>query len=191
MKTTARTLATLLGALALVAMTGCSIGSPHGADTPSSTTAMPAPSATSSAAPADAAARLQYLIEEEKLAHDVYQRFTDLWGAQVFGNIRDSEVMHQQLLVPLLESKDIPDPRTGTLGAFADPDIQRLYDQLTQQGTASITEAYKAGVAIEEKDIADLSTDLATTTDPATTAVLQRLLAGSRAHLRAFESHIG
>ena len=191
MKNTARTLATLLGALALAAMTGCSTGSPEGAATPSSTSASPAPFSPSSATPADAAARLQYLIEEEKLAHDVYQHFTELWGAQVFGNIRDSEVMHQQLLVPLLEAKGIGDPRTGTVGTFADADIQRLYDQLIQQGSASITDAYKAGVAIEEKDIADLNSDLATTTDPATIAVLQRLLAGSRAHLQAFESHMG
>ena len=99
--------------------------------------------------------------------------------------------MHQRLLVPLLDAKGIPDPRTGTVGTFADPGIQRLYDQLIQQGTASITEAYKAGVAIEEKDIADLSADLDATTDPATAAVLQRLLAGSRAHLQAFESHLG
>lgn len=187
MKTTARTLATLLGVLALAAMTGCSTGSPESAVTPSSTAASPAPSTP----PTDAAARLQYLIEEEKLAHDVYQHFTDLWGAQIFGNIRDSEVMHQQLLVPLLEAKGIADPRTGTVGTFADPDIQRLYDQLIQQGTASITDAYKAGVAIEEKDIADLNADLAITNDPATIAVLQRLLAGSRAHLQAFESHLG
>ncbi|RDV44757.1 hypothetical protein DOE76_11060 [Leifsonia sp. ku-ls] len=191
MKTTARTLAALLGALVLAAMTGCSNGSPEGAATPSSTAASPAPSTPPSAAPADAAARLQYLIEEEKLAHDVYENFSDLWGTQIFGNIRNSEVMHQQLLVPLLEAKGITDPRTGTVGTFADPDIQRLYDQLIQQGAASVTEAYKAGVAIEEKDIADLNADLATTTDPATIAVLQRLLAGSRAHLQAFESHLG
>ncbi|GAA2049881.1 ferritin-like domain-containing protein [Leifsonia soli] len=190
MKTNTKALATLLGVLTLAASTGCT-GSPEGAATPSGTSAAPAPSATSTAAPADAAASLQYLVEEEKLAHDVYQRFTDLWGAQVFGNIRDSEVMHQQLLVPLLDAKGIVDPRTGTVGTFTDPDIQRLYDQLIQQGTASITEAYKAGVAIEEKDIADLNADLASTTDPATIAVLQRLLAGSRAHLQAFESHLG
>lgn len=190
MNNTARTLSALLGALILAAVTGCSTGAPNSASDAPGTTASSGPPGAPSAAPTEAATRLQYLVEEEKLAHDVYQHFAGLWGTQVFGNIRDSEVTHQQLLVPLLQAKGIADPRTGTAGTFTDPEIQRLYDQLIQQGTASITEAYKAGVAIEEKDIADLNADLAATTDPATVTVLQRLLAGSQAHLQAFQSHL-
>lgn len=42
-----------------------------------------------------------------------------------------------------------------------------------------MTEAYKAAVTVEQWEIAELGADLKTTTDAATTAVLQRSLAGS------------
>lgn len=184
-----RALSSVLGIAALFAVVGCT--ATPAAPSSSRAGAASTPSASTSAAPQSEAARLRYLIEEEKLAHDVYQRFTELWGTPVFGNIRDSEVTHQQLLVPLLQAKGVPDPRTGQAGTFADPELQRLYDQLIAQGSASVTEAYRAGVTIEERDIADLQGDIAATTDPATTTVLQRLLAGSRAHLQAFRAHLG
>lgn len=190
--TTRTTYVAALGIALLTATAGCSVTGPG--STPTAPAASPSPSASapSSTAPAqaDEAARLQYLIEEEKLAHDVYQRFAQLWGEQVFSNIMASEVTHQQLLVPLLASKGIADPRSSSAGVFSDPEIQRLYDQLVQQGSASVIEAYKAGVTIEQRDIADLSADLKTTNDAATTTVLQRLLAGSQNHLQAFESHL-
>lgn len=192
MRRSATTYASVLGIALITATAGCSVTGPGSGGTAPAEPPSPAASAPASVSPAptDEAARLQYLIEEEKLAHDVYQRFDELWGVRIFSNIMASEVTHQQLLVPLLASKGIADPRSSTAGEFSDPDIQRLYDQLVQQGSASLTEAYKAGVAIEQKDIADLSADLKTTTDAATTAVLQRLLAGSRNHLQAFESQL-
>ncbi|NUU05422.1 DUF2202 domain-containing protein [Leifsonia sp. C5G2] len=192
MRRTATAFVSVLGIALLTATTGCSITGPGGTGT--GPTASPSASASAPASadpgPRDEAARLQYLIEEEKLAHDVYQRFAQLWGEQVFSNIMASEVTHQQLLVPLLASKGIPDPRSTSAGVFSDPEIQGLYDQLVQQGSASVIEAYKAGVTIEQKDIADLSADLKTTTDAATTTVMERLLAGSQNHLQAFESHL-
>ncbi|MBN9187809.1 DUF2202 domain-containing protein [Microbacterium sp.] len=190
MRTATTTFAAMLGIVLITMVTGCSGGGQGGAG--ASPGASPSASAPVSAAPApmDEAARLQYLIEEEKLAHDVYQRFAQIWGERIFDNIMASEVTHQQLLVPVLTSKGIADPRSSTAGVFSDPDIQRLYDQLVRQGSASVTEAYKAGVAIEQKDIADLSADLKTTTDAVTTTVLQRLLAGSQSHLQAFEAHL-
>lgn len=192
MRRTATAFVSVLGIAILTATAGCSVTGPGSTGTapaasPSSSASAPASVA---ATPMDENSRLQYLIEEEKLAHDVYQRFEELWGVRIFSNIMASEVTHQQLLEPLLASKGIADPRSPMAGVFSDPEIQRMYDQLVQQGSASLTEAYKAGVTIEQKDIADLSADLKTTTDAGTTAVLQRLLAGSQNHLQAFESQL-
>ncbi|MGN6325075.1 DUF2202 domain-containing protein [Pseudolysinimonas sp.] len=176
-------------ALALLATaTGCSAREPG--SSPTTSAAATSTRSPAAATPADETARLQYLIEEEKLAHDVYQQFGQLWGEQVFGNILASEVTHQQLLVPLLTSLGLPDPRSSTAGEFSDPELQRMYDRYVHQGSVSVTEAYKVGVAIEQRDIADLSADLKTATDPATTTVLQRLLVGSRNHLQALEAHL-
>jgi hypothetical protein len=144
----------------------------------------------SASTPADERAILQYLIEEEKLAHDVYQRFAQLWGVGIFDNIRASEVTHQEILLPVLAARGIPDPRTGQAGTFTDQRLQQMYDQLVQQGSASLNDAYRAGVAIEEQDIADLNEDLRALTAPDAVSALQRLLAGSQNHLQAFRARL-
>ncbi|HJW01118.1 MAG TPA: DUF2202 domain-containing protein [Arthrobacter sp.] len=205
-------LAAVFGIVVVVAASSCSAGPQSGASGSSSTAeataevtpttqfssgsapATATPSVTSSpqgSASPDVAAALQYLIEEEKLAHDVYQRFGQLWGGAVFENIQASEAMHQQELLQVLQARGVPDPRTGQPGSFKDQGIQQLYNEYTRQGAVSVTEAYKAGAVIEEQDIADLNRHLASITDPVVVPVLQRLLAGSRMHLEAFQAHLG
>jgi hypothetical protein len=161
------------------------------AQTPGTAPAVPSSSSPAPSVQANQTAMLQYLMEEEKMAHDVYQRFHQLWGSGVFDNIESSETTHQQLLLPVLQAKGIPDPRTGQPGTFKDARIQQMYNQLTQEGARSVTDAYRAGVTIEEQDIADLQADLKTTTDPAVVSALQRLLAGSQNHLQSFQAHLG
>ncbi len=136
------------------------------------------------------AARLTYLIEEEKLAHDVYTKLYERWGSAVFGNIIDSESSHESRVLALLQSKNIADPRSNEIGVFADQNLQKLYDQLIAQGMRSIEEAYRVGVTIEETDIADLTSDLGITDDPSEIAVLEALRQGSENHLRAFNRQL-
>lgn len=132
--------------------------------------------------------QLMYLIEEEKLAHDVYVKMSELWGARVFSNIQRSETNHQDQLFAVMQSRGIADPRSTEVGAFTDQKLQTLYDQLIAQGSQSLNDAYKVGVAIEELDIADLKADLATLdpTDTDIKATMENLLRGSENHLRAF-----
>lgn len=131
---------------------------------------------------------LEYLIEEEKLAHDMYQLLYDTWGARVFSNIASSETMHQNLVLEVMKSRGIADPRQTTAGRFTNSELQRLYDQLAAQGKQSLKEAYRVGVAIEERDIADLekTLDELPSQDTDVKAVLENLLSGSQNHLRAF-----
>jgi len=120
----------------------------------------------------------------------LYQHFAQIWDDRIFESIRDSEVQHQQELLVLLKAKGIPGPRTGEPGTFKDIRVQQMYNQYSQQGAASLLEAYKAGAAIEEQDTADLNNYLNSTTDPMAVSVLQRLLAGSENHLQAFQAHL-
>jgi hypothetical protein len=46
--------------------------------------------------------QLLYLIEEEKLAHDVYTMMYQKYRTNVFGNIIQSESMHQSRALTLL-----------------------------------------------------------------------------------------
>lgn len=133
---------------------------------------------------------LLYLIEEEKLAHDVYTKMYELYGAKVFGNILSSEQTHQSRVLTLLEARDIADPRSSEIGVFRNQELHALYDQLIAQGRQNAVEAYKVGVTIEEKDIADINAQLATATDTDVVTTLEDLRRGSENHLRAFNRQL-
>lgn len=138
----------------------------------------------------DLNAELLYLIEEEKLAHDVYRAMADRYGTRIFHNIAASEVTHQQAVLPLLQSRGLADPRLG-FGEFRDPELQALYNQLIAQGNASYRGALEAGRAIEVMDIADLEATLPQVSDADVRRVMENLLRGSRNHLNAFERQLG
>lgn len=134
--------------------------------------------------------QLLYLIEEEKMAHDVYTVMFEKYGARVFGNILKSESTHQERVLTLLEARSIADPRSSEIGVFVDSDLQKFYNDLIAQGMQNETEAYKAGVLIEETDIADLSNQLATTTQQDVVDTLEDLRSASENHLRAFNKQL-
>ena len=133
---------------------------------------------------------LVYLIEEEKLAHDVYQAMYDIWGARVFGNILKSEDTHQTQVLTLLASRNIDDPRSSTEGVFVNKDLQALYDDLIAKGSKSAVDAYEVGVMIEELDIKDISAQLATASDADVILTLEKLRSASENHLRAFNNQL-
>ena len=142
--------------------------------------------------PTQTSDKLLYLIEEEKLAHDVYQTLYDIYGARTFSNIQNSETRHQDTVLTLLRSRDIADPRSSKVGVFHNTDLQVLYDTLIARGKTSLSEAYAVGVLIEETDIADIDKTLEGL-DPAQTdikTVLDSLRRGSENHLRAFSSKV-
>lgn len=146
---------------------------------------------TGSVTSAATQSQLLYLIEEEKLAHDVYTKMYELYGANVFGNILKSEATHQSEVLVLLTARSIADPRSSELGVFKNADLQALYDKLILQGTQGVTEAYKVGVAIEELDIKDISNQLETAADTDVITTLEKLRRGSENHLRAFNRQLG
>lgn len=134
--------------------------------------------------------QLLYLIEEEKLAHDVYTVMYQKYGSNVFGNIIQSESTHEARVLVLLQARNIPDPRSTELGVFKNQELQTFYNQLIEQGNKNLTEAYKVGVTIEEKDIADINTQLATASDQDVIALLESLRSGSENHLQAFNKQL-
>jgi hypothetical protein len=137
--------------------------------------------------------RLVFLIEEEKLAHDVYTKLYEKYGVRVFSSIARSETTHQNRIMELLDTRAIDDPRSAEVGVFKNADLQKLYDTLIAQGYQNVTEAYKVGVAIEQKDIADIEQDLKNMDNAQTDVVdaLNALLRGSQNHLQAFNRQLG
>jgi hypothetical protein len=146
----------------------------------------PAAAATSPLS-ADEIAGLQFMREEEKLAHDVYVTFYQQYGLAIFNNIAGSEATHMAAVKTLLDRYGIADPAASqTIGVFTNPELQALYNQLIAQGRQSLSAALKVGAAIEEIDIRDLQTRLAGTIHADIKSVYTNLLNGSYNHLHAF-----
>jgi len=137
------------------------------------------------------AAGLQYMREEEKLAHDLYLKLFEIWGLPVFQNIASSEAAHTAAVENLLAQFGLADPAAGLpAGSFSDPSLQALYDQLLSRGSSSLEEALRVGALVEEVDIQDLAGRMAGISDAAVARVYTNLMAGSENHLRAFVSQL-
>ena len=132
---------------------------------------------------------LLFMIEEEKLAADVYSALDEKWDMRVFENIGRAELTHQAAVKRLLDRYSLPDPRMGE-GEFANETLQDLYNDLLAQGSVSVRDALMAGAAIEEIDILDLEEYMAQTDKEDILLVYANLLRGSENHLRAFVNNL-
>ena len=132
-----------------------------------------------------------YMREEEKLARDVYLTLYELWGAEIFANISESEQQHMDAIKNLITRYGLVDTVIDdAVGIFTNPDFVDLYDELVLAGQISLEEALKVGVRIEELDIADLELALQDTSMRSVQRVFQNLLNGSYNHLNAFQRNI-
>ena len=120
----------------------------------------------------------------------VYNTFYDRYGLRVFSNIAASEQAHMDAVLTLLNRYGLADPAAAAPGVFNNDDLQALYDDLIDQGNASLTAALQAAVLIEETDIADLQDGLALTSHADLRAVYNNLLRASQNHLRAFSRQL-
>ncbi len=141
----------------------------------------------------EVAAMLQYMRQEEKLAHDVYQLFGAMYeglqpGAQIFDRITQSEQRHTDAVVRLLDAYGLVDEAAGLApGEFANPELQELYTTLVTVGEAGYQEALGVGVLIEQKDMTDIVAAIELSAAyPDIVQVYTNLLAGSTNHLAAF-----
>jgi hypothetical protein len=131
---------------------------------------------------------LAFMVQEEKLARDVYALAVDEFGDRVFVNINRSESNHMAELQVLLDRYDVADPTASAApGTFADEELTRMYADLAAQVATDRPGAIAAGIAIETADIADLKDALELRAPADVTAVLENLLAGSERHLAAFQ----
>lgn len=132
-------------------------------------------------------AALAYMVEEEKLARDVYTKMYELWKLNSFRNMAAAEERHMDHVGEVLQAYGIADPTaTAKPGVFADARLQKLYNELVKRGSESIEAALAVGAAVEDADIADLESLRAKTSNPEMIAVYDVLIGGSENHMRAF-----
>ena len=137
--------------------------------------------------------RLLYLIEEEKLAMDVYNVFEAKWGAMVFNHISEAEQRHFERAVQLAKDQGVKVPKAiekNKPGEFWNKDLQALYNKLTASGNQSLEAALRAGALIEETDIRDLKVAYDATDNESIRATYEYLIDASGNHLRAFNRNL-
>ncbi len=132
------------------------------------------------------------LIEEEKVAYDLYTAFKEKYGTRPFHNISNSESKHQNQVLVLITAAGLEDPRLEGPGTYNDPDLQEMYDSMLERGMVSLPNAYQVGHDFEAWDIAGLEEQIAATPaeDTELLALLNYLLQGSRNHLDAFSRQL-
>ena len=99
----------------------------HGSDVPAAV-----PNATISP---DVADMLAFMVQEEKLARDVYALAIDEYGDRVFVNINRAESNHMAELQVLLDRYDVADPTANAApGAFTEDELTGMYADLAGTG---------------------------------------------------------
>jgi len=165
----------------------------HAADaTPGTCLTTDGSTASTSYSDADLAGLL-YMIEEEKLAGDLYDALFEQTGLRVFDRIGDAEDQHQATLVAQAQSLGLNLDEVLSLpeGVFANPELQALYDSLLSSASVSTRAALEVGVLVENADIADLQTAGVSLVGTPLGDAYDNLLAGSVRHLAAFEGLLG
>lgn len=156
--------------------------------------ALPAVTAQPALTPlsADEEAGLLFMLEEEKLAHDLYIALDEAaraggWALPIFANIARAETVHSNAVLRQLTAYGVAVPAAELpAGTFLNADLQALYDTLLAQGRASLADALTVGALVEETDIADLDARMAGTEHAAMSRVYTQLRRGSTHHLQAF-----
>ena len=138
---------------------------------------------------ATGAATLIRLYEEEILAHDLYvalsEKFPDVMPLQ---NIPRSELRHREALAAVLKADGIEMPKPQEGHRFVTAGLDETFAQWLADGQKSVADACRAGVRLEDHDIAELRQ--AQTDFPAHKEVLAQLEAASNNHLRAFHRNL-
>lgn len=136
----------------------------------------------------NAIASLLYMIEEEKMAMDVYETLYAQTGLAIFDKIASSEERHMDSLIKAASSLGVDTSSLSTeAGTFTNEEIGALYTTLIAQAALSTQDALSIGALIEQTDIADLQVAISQTDVVLLGQVYNNLLNGSEHHLTAFE----
>ena len=130
---------------------------------------------------------LNFLIQEEKLARDVYIYAYQKHGVEMFNNISSSEQSHVDQIAALLNQYDIANPIIElNVGEFHNATLQQLYIDLVNLADSSVVHGYRVGAIIEDLDIHDIHMQYANTNNLDLITLYDRLTCGSRNHMRSF-----
>lgn len=135
-------------------------------------------------------AGLRFMIQEEKLAGDLYQAFYEQTGLRIFSKIAASEDQHMETLLAQAQQAgiNVDDLLSLPEGEYLDAGLQSMYGDLLAAGSQSVTAALNVGKLVEQTDIADLSGTQVEVVGTPLATVYAHLLDASANHLAAFDN---
>ena len=136
---------------------------------------------------------LLLMIEEEKLARDVYTTFSKVYDSHVFTNISEAEDRHMNAIQCMLNKYDLKNPvQEKAIGVYSNRKFTDLYESFVIRGKTELKEALMIGATIEDMDLKDLNDlmESKTTDNDDLKAVIRELQRGTRNHMRAFSKNL-
>lgn len=104
---------------------------------------------------------LSYMVEKEKLMHNVYQVMYDSYQTELFKTIADSKKQHMILLGIRLDKYDVENPTAYmTEDEFANSSLQQAYDEFIAERPNDLTQSMLYLKGLEEEHIAALENTL-------------------------------
>ena len=133
---------------------------------------------------------MKYMLEEEKVARDVYEFLDTKWHMRVFNNIKQSEQRHMDMVENLLNANKVTYKLHDEQGMFYNEDLQTIYNNLIEKGKKSKQDALEVGKMIEVIDIEDLEKAIKNKSKTDISDVYSQLIFASNNHLRAFNRNL-
>jgi len=134
---------------------------------------------------------IKAIIEEEKLARDIYSEFYRLHSEGIFLEISKDEQKHMDRILTLVDIYKFEDPvKTNPPGVFSDPNVQVLYNQLLLEGTKSLEDALKVAIKLEKIDKEDISKTKSKTSALSSIDTFDFLMTGSKYHLDKYTKYL-
>ncbi|EDM23598.1 DUF2202 domain-containing protein [Caminibacter mediatlanticus TB-2] len=130
------------------------------------------------------------ILEEEKLARDVYLTLGKKWNIPVLlGVAKRSETFHMRMVKELLKRYKLENPiKSEKIGYFTLPKYQKLYKELVKKGSKSKIDALKVGALIEDLDLYDIHEAKNRTDNKDIKFIYSNLIRGSEHHMVKFIS---
>ena len=132
-------------------------------------------------------ANLKYILEEEKLAYDVYAYYFAKGGMPKYKDIQGAELQHMNMVRAGMKAYGIKDTTPSLkAGVYHYKDLTAIYKKLT--AVIDKKSPYLTGVNVEIDDIKKIDAMLPETTEADLTALLKNLKSQSNMHIDYFKN---
>lgn len=132
---------------------------------------------------------LVYLVEQEKLARDVYSTLDTFWVTDVFNRLAHQELQHIGKLSTVAAELAIYVPNHFNeypLGQFNNPEFRILYKEILENANFSLEDAYRVCANLEERKMMDLKAALKEPNFEMENLTYKSLLLGSEENFKIF-----